>query len=114
MQGETILCEDRQLTGDEPASMNMWGFKPSFLSYLETRFEAFLQRSGNDRKAELFLPDVVDAMIRDNLGEVRILHSDAEWCGMTRREDKDAVFQRINSLVQAGEYPDNLWTGEIT
>ena len=112
VQGETIVCEGRRLTGNEPASMNMWGFKPAFLPYLETRFEAFLQRSRSDMKAEFFLPDVVDAMIRDGRGEVEILHSDAEWCGMTRPEDKVAVARHIRSLVQAGEYPENLWTGD--
>jgi len=112
LQGGNIVCEDRRLNGDEPVSMNIWGFKPSFLPYIGSQFRTFLQQAGNDLRAEFFLPDVVDAMIRDGQGEVEILRSDADWCGMTRREDKNAVARHIESLVRDGQYPETLWTGD--
>ncbi len=52
------------LTGDETVSMNMWGFTPAVFGQLRAKFERFLQTQGADVKAECYLPNTVNELIR--------------------------------------------------
>lgn len=97
------------LTGDEPVSMNCWGFMPSFFGELERGFEAFLATGrGADPKAEYTIPEVVDACIRSGRGTVDVLETASRWFGVTYREDKAAVQASIQDLVARGVYPRTL------
>ena len=44
------------LTGDEPVSMNMWGFTPRLFDHLDRVFQEFLRTSGTELKSECFIP----------------------------------------------------------
>lgn len=93
-----------------PVSMNMWGFTPSFLSELETRFSTFLHKNrGNIEKAEYFLPDVVDDLIKEKKAGVRVLPTNERWYGVTYPQDKPRIKQAIRDLIRRGVYPENLW-----
>ena len=97
------------LTGDEPVSMNCWGFMPSFFAELERGFAEFLdQGRGADPKAEFTIPSVVDACIRSGRGTVDVLETSSRWFGVTYREDKAGVQASIRALVAQGEYPEKL------
>jgi len=96
-------------TGQEPVSMNFWGFRPSVFGYLEAMFADFLKAGGLDAKSEFYLPSAVDTMIRSRLARVRVLETPERWFGVTYREDKDYVVSRIRELVASGEYPSPLW-----
>ncbi|WP_372936378.1 nucleotidyltransferase family protein, partial [Mariniphaga sediminis] len=50
---------EKQLTGNESVSMNIWGFKPSIFNSLEEKFSAFLKNHINEPKSEIFIPSVV-------------------------------------------------------
>jgi len=95
----------RFFTGEEPASMNMWGFRPSLLPALEGYFRAFLERLGGDPKAEFFLPAAVDALIQEGRAAVKVLPTPDRWFGITYREDQAVVQDEIRALVEAGHYP---------
>ena len=97
-------------TGQEPVSLNFWGFRPSLFAHLDARFAQFLEARGQDPKAEFYIPTVVDELIREGLATVRVLETPDRWFGVTYREDKDAVVARIRELVAAGEYPRSLWS----
>lgn len=99
----------KDLSGAEPASLNMWGFKPSVFEALESEFVRFLDEKGNDPKAEFFIPTVVDNLIRTGHCRTAVLSTDEHWFGMTYREDRDEVRANIRSLIRAGVYPDRLW-----
>ncbi len=92
-------------------SMNMWGFNTSFLQELEDRFIDFLnvQVKQNPLKSEYFLPSVVDALIKENKAQVKVLKSSDKWFGITYKEDKQAVVNAINNKTSSGLYPENLW-----
>lgn len=96
-------------SGAEPVSMNFWGFRPELFASLETRFEEFLANWGEHPKAEYFLPSVVDQMIQEGQAQVSVLNTPDRWFGVTYKEDKDLVQQRIRALVDAGLYPSSLW-----
>lgn len=97
------------LTGEEPVSMNCWGFRPSVFRELELAFEKFLRGAGGTSpKKEFTIPSVVDGLIRSGRGTVKVLDTASRWFGVTYREDKTAVQASIRALVAAGEYPAKL------
>lgn len=99
----------RPLSGEEPASMNFWGFKPSFFATLEAEFAAFLNSAATDPKAEFFVPAVVNMLVASNRIGVRVLRTSSDWYGVTYPEDKPRVVQAVRGLVTSGEYPADLW-----
>ncbi len=97
------------LTGDEIASMNMWGFTPSLFGHLERLFIEFLKVSGQKEKSEFYIPSVADALIKEGKAEVKVMASRDSWFGITYREDKDIVVNSIRALVAKGVYPNKLF-----
>ena len=98
-----------EFTGREAVSMNCWGFMPEFVGKLEKLFTAFLKENINEPKKEFFLPGVVDTLINSGEAEIAMLHSSANWFGVTYREDRPAVQQALQSLADSGEYPGRLF-----
>lgn len=98
-----------QLTGNEIASMNNWGFKPSIFAELEKRFTQFLKTEIDKPKSEMYIPSVVFDLIDDKAATVKVLEANSPWFGVTYKEDKPFVIEKINALIAKGEYPDKLW-----
>lgn len=97
------------LTGNESVSMNIWGFKPSVFETIERKFSIFLKTEMDKPKSEMYIPSVVFEMINEKLATVKVLEADSPWFGVTYKEDKPYVVDKINSLIKKGEYPENLW-----
>jgi len=104
-EGDSI----RILSPDSPVSMNMWGFYPSYFDFFEKQFDTFLEKNQNDLKAEFYIPTLVDTLIRNKERQTKVLHCDAEWFGVTYREDKEFVSARLNDLITEDVYPEKLW-----
>jgi hypothetical protein len=102
----SILAGGRRFTGDEPTSMNMWGFAPGLFAELRPRF---LERAGGDVKAEFYIPSVVGDLVGEGRLRVRILPTSSPWFGVTYREDRPRVAAALRELVARGEYPERLW-----
>jgi len=102
--------EQRTLTGDETVSMNFWGFPAAIVGPLQQGLAVFLAAHGDDAKAEYLLPDVVDGLIRDGRARVRVLPGGGPWFGVTYKEDRAGVMRSIRALIDAGEYPELLWS----
>ncbi len=98
-------------TGDEPVSLNFWGLQPDVFGHLEAQFVDFLETHGDDPKAELYLPAVIDRLIAEGAATVDVLTSPDPWFGMTYAADRDAVSLRLAELVAAGEYASPLRWG---
>lgn len=98
-----------RFTGREPVSMNFWGFRPDLFPRLEERFARFLAERGGDPAAELYIPSVIDELIREGRARVQVLPTSDRWFGMTYPEDRDEVAARIRELVARGDYPEELW-----
>jgi len=98
------------LTGDEPVSMNFWGFTPAIFPQLRAAFVDFLKKEGNEQKSECYVPKVVDVLIRDGKADVRVLPTTSKWFGVTYPDDKQDVVASIQKLVSNGEYPASLWS----
>ena len=97
------------VAADSLVSMNMWGFTPSYVDALRSRFPLFLRGHAGDGKAEFPLPQIVDEMIRAGTARVKVIPTDEKWYGVTYREDLAAVRAAVAGFVERGLYPDKLW-----
>jgi hypothetical protein len=113
-EGLKVFFEDdngarTEIGEDTIVSMNMWGFMPSLFDYLEEGMIRFLEKNSASLKAEYFLPDLVDELIRMGKVEVPVLLTDEKWFGMTYQEDRDMVSGKLAGLVKQGLYPSPIW-----
>lgn len=97
------------LSGEESASMNIWGFKTSVFEKLEQHFVEFLKKEINKPKSEMYIPTVVFEMIEADEAKVKVLKADSPWFGVTYKEDTPFVIEKIKALIDQGEYPARLW-----
>ena len=97
------------LTGKESVSMNIWGFKLSVFETLESKFKAFLKTEINKTKSEMYIPSVVFEMIDEKKATVKVLEANSPWFGVTYKEDKPFVVEKIKSLIVKGDYPEKLF-----
>ena len=100
---------DLDLNGDEPVSMNMWGFTPAIFDYLNEMFEVFLSKNIYDIKSEFLIPSVINDLINSGDELVQVLYSKSSWFGVTYKQDKSYVVQQIQNLVNSGFYPHKLF-----
>ena len=111
---DKIVYEDEKgnvfpLAGDTLVSMNMFGFTPDYFKYSEDFFSAYLKDNIGNPKSEFYIPTMVNKLVADGKAQLRVLHSAAQWFGVTYKEDRPAVVERIRKLIAAGVYPDKLW-----
>ncbi len=98
-----------RLTGNEPVSMNFWGFTPAIFPQLDAEFRGFFARHGSEPKSECYIPTTVGDLVKAGRATCEVLRTTATWFGATYAEDKAAVQASIAALVRAGEYPASLW-----
>lgn len=98
-----------RLGGDEPVSMNLWGFTPSLFGHLRGQFVEFLKRHASDEKAEFLIPTVVNELVIAGRERVKVLRTPDSWFGMTHREDRPRVIEGIRRVIAHGDYPEKLW-----
>ncbi len=93
-----------------PVSMNLWGFTPSFLTALDSGLKHFFENKlqTDPMKAEYYLPNAVDELIRSGRANARVLTTDSRWFGVTYKEDKPIVIKAIAQLTKDGMYPEDL------
>ena len=99
------------LAPETTVSMNMWGFMPSFLEEIGSRFAAFLKEAvpANPLKCEYFLPLPVSQLIQEKKATVKVLTSPDRWFGVTYAADKPVVVAALKAMTDEGKYPDGLW-----
>lgn len=94
-----------------PVSMNFWGFTPDYFGYSKEFFKSFLSNPKNmeNLKSEFFIPLMVDKLIQDGTATCEVLDTTSKWFGVTYPEDRQSVVDKIQALVDAGEYPAKLF-----
>ena len=99
-----------QPVGEEtPVSMNFWGFTPDYFKHSEEQFVDFLKENVDKPKAEYFIPLVVNNLTTTGKASCEVLDTTAKWFGVTYAADRPATVEKIQSLVEAGEYPEKLF-----
>ena len=111
--GRIVYEDDRgglvELAEDTPVSMNMFGFTPDYFKYSEDYFATYLKDSIDNPKSEFYIPTMVNKLVAEGRAQLRVLRSSAQWFGVTYKEDRPAVVERIRKLIDEGVYPAKLW-----
>ncbi len=92
-----------------PVSMNMFGFTPDYFGNSKDLFVKFLNESQGNLKAEFFIPYVVNLLINEGKSTLKVLDTTSKWFGVTYATDRPGVVEKLQSLVDAGEYPAKLF-----
>lgn len=98
-----------KLAGDEPVSMNFWGFTPRVFGQLHGVFNRFLEKSGKELKTESYVPTAVNELLAAGQAKVKVLRSSDPWFGVTYREDRQHVVDSIGEQIKSGKYEAPLW-----
>lgn len=100
---------DTEIPLNTPVSMNMWGFTPEYFQYAEESFKAFLQKNGQELKAEFYIPTLVNDLLVAGKATCKVLDTPSKWFGVTYAEDRPQFILKINELVKQGVYPQKLF-----
>jgi hypothetical protein len=114
--------EPRELAGDLPTSVNLWGFQSEIWKVFHTAMDgsgldeeallADVAAGGEVPKAEVLLPEVISTMVADGGGlPVRVLTTDAKLLGVTHAADLPIVGAELSRQVAWGVRPPNTWDG---
>jgi UTP-glucose-1-phosphate uridylyltransferase len=83
------------LTGEEPVSMNFWGFTPYFFTFLNNLFIDFLKENNQNPKSEFPIPSAINYFITNHLATIKVIDCDAEWFGVTYQADRMWVMGKL-------------------
>ncbi len=111
-QGVVFKDDEGNLISLDPqcyVSMNFWGFTSNVFNHIRRLFDVFLRENTVNPKAEFYIPTYVNTLVAQKEATVKVLTSSDKWFGVTYREDKPLVINKINELVLRGLYPKNLW-----
>ena len=100
---------EKKLDPDTLVSMNFWGFTPVLFRYLDEKLITFLNEHSMSLKSEMYIPFVVDELIKEKRVVTSVLDCNAQWFGITHKEDKEKAVKSIAKLVEDGVYPEDLW-----
>lgn len=103
------LGDPQPLEENTPVSMNLFGFTPDYFRYSEAFFKEFLAANIDNLKSEFFIPLMVNKVITEGTATMRVLSTTAKWFGVTYKEDKPQLMAKLEELIEAGEYPRDLW-----
>jgi NDP-sugar pyrophosphorylase family protein len=111
-EGDKIISKNegnQELNELVQVSMNCWGFQPEAFDLTEKMFAEFVEKNHKNPGAEFYIALMVSELIDRGLGKVHILPGGKTWFGVTYKEDKEEVSQKIRDLVHQGVYPSKLW-----
>ena len=103
------LGDPQPLEENTPVSMNLFGFTPDYFRHSEAFFKEFLAANIENLKSEFFIPLMVNKVITEGTATMRVLSTTAKWFGVTYKEDKPQLMAKLEELIEAGEYPRDLW-----
>ncbi|MBP5676976.1 MAG: nucleotidyltransferase [Bacteroidales bacterium] len=92
------------LAPDTTVSMNLFGFTPDYFAKSEQLFVTFLREHGQEMKSEYYIPFAVNTFIADGRATMCVLKTTAQWFGVTYKEDRPMVVQRLKALHEQGVY----------
>lgn len=109
-----IVYEDENgdfhpLHDEARASMNFWGFTPNVFAVSKQLFKEFALKNQDKPKAEFFLPLVAEHLVKSKEAAFKVIPTSSKWFGVTYVEDKPIVQESLNTLIQNGVYPTDLW-----
>ena len=108
IRGLNSAKEEVSIDADALVSMNMWGFTPDIFEESENFFKEFLKENGQKTDSEFYIPFVVNELLKQGKISVEVLKTDSSWFGVTYKEDRQSVVDRLQDLADKGIYPADL------
>lgn len=101
--------QEKALDNSAYASMNMWGFTPDVFQRGQELFIDFLKENANEPKKEFYIPYIVNTTIQEGSATVKVLSTPDKWFGVTYKEDRPMVVNKLKELSDQGTYPTPLF-----
>ena len=101
--------EGKVLDINSVVSMNFWCYPKEFINVLREGFVQFLANAQDTLKDEYLLPIIASDMINKGT-EYEVIETNSEWFGMTYKEDKHSVAEKLDKLKKLGVYKENLYS----
>ena len=90
--GEDAFADDTLI------SMNMFGFKRSFIDRLESDFPTFVSENMDNLKSEFQMPTALGKYVLSGEAQVTVMLTQSDWFGITSREDRAEVVAHLQNL----------------
>ena len=102
--------EKYEMSNDQSVSMLMFGLQPSLFDYISRDMPRFFKKHQSDLSScEYLLPEVLGDMLEKGLIKIKLIPTHAVWKGVTYKEDLIDLKNYINSEIEKGTYPYNLY-----
>ncbi|MDH3697264.1 MAG: sugar phosphate nucleotidyltransferase [Flavobacteriaceae bacterium] len=98
-----------QFTGKELVSMNYWVCDPILFDHIDRAIISFFKESETLDTGEVYLPFVIQDMLKADATEVAVLAADSYWFGVTYSDDKEKAVADLRKMTEEGLYPSPLW-----
>ncbi len=92
------------LAPETTVSMNLFGFTPDYFVQSEKLFVQWLGEHGTEMKSEYYIPYAVNTFINSGYATMKVLKTTAQWFGVTYKEDRPMVVDRLKQLHDLGIY----------
>ena len=102
--GELYYVDDNQLV-----SMNLLCFTPYIFDLLNNDIIDYFRNSKDLNIGEFLIPEVIFDNIKKNYIKIKVIETDAKWCGVTYKEDTNLVKETLMKYQIDGVYPSKLW-----
>jgi len=87
-----------------PANMNLFGFHTNFFEVLNRECQEFFQEFITETTFISPSISVVMQIIKENTGTITAISTTSSWFGMTYPEDRAEAKNKIQILIDQGEY----------
>ncbi len=100
-----------EFDGSELVSMNFWVCMPSIFDHIASDLRNFINQEDTSKieTGEVYLPFVMQEMLRDKSAKVKVIPSDSKWFGITYADDKQKAVDLLEEMTTLGSYPAPLW-----
>ena len=98
-----------EMSANQPVSMLMFGLQPQVMDYLCKDIVEFFNNISDLENDEYYLPAVLSDMIGNGVCSIKLIPTSSVWKGITYREDLEDFKSYIQSQIELGIYPKNLY-----
>ena len=104
-EGMDIFPIDRK----KSVSMNFWIFTPTIFDFIEAAFYQFLNDNSKSKEEEFYIPMIINNLIQKKKISVKMIRSVEKWFGVTYKEDKKDIKEKIKRMKSDNLYPKKIW-----